>query len=219
LALRLGIAPERIDVVPNAVNRLFIPLPGSPPLGRTRILHLSAYYPHKNHAFLLPVAKALRRLYPDFDFEFVVTLPQDGSPWKELSGGFERAGLAERIRTLGYLEIKNCPAAYRDSHVVFHPSLLEVFSATYLEAFAAGRPVVASDLDFAHEVCGDAASYFDSISEDDAARALFHASTDEEHRNAMINKGLARYGTFPSAGDKNHRLVAMINLELAQTTT
>lgn len=216
LSRRLGIAPERIEVVPNAVNRLFVPLPGPTPHGRIRILHLSAYYPHKNHAFLLPVAKALQRSYPDYDFEFVVTLPQDGQPWKELRARFDQAGLAERIRTLGYLEVKNCPAAYRDCHVVFHPSLLEVFSATYLEAFAASRPVVASDLDFAHEVCGGAASYFNPTSADEAARALFHASTNEEHRHAMIDKGLVRYGAFPSAGDKNQRLVTMINLELAQ---
>lgn len=215
LAHRLGISPDRIDVVPNAVNRLFVPLPGPPPPGRIRILHLSAYYPHKNHAFLLPVAKALRRLHPDFDFEFVVTLPQDGQPWKELSANFDQAGLAERIRTLGYLEVKNCPAAYRDCHVVFHPSLLEVFSATYLEAFAAGRPVVASDLDFAHEVCGDAASYFDPTSADEAAQALFHVCTNEEHRHAMISKGIRRLAAFPSSGDKNQRLVDMVNMEIA----
>ncbi len=210
LARRLGIAPERIDVVPNAVNRLFVPLPGPPPPGRIRILHLSAYYPHKNHAFLLPVAKALRRLYPDFDFEFVVTLPQDGQPWKDLSACFDQAGIAGRIRTLGYLEVKNCPAAYRDCHVVFHPSLLEVFSATYLEAFAASRPVVASDLDFAHEVCGDAASYFDPLSPEDAAAALFRAVNDQELRNGLINKGLIRHAVFPKANDKNQRLLSLI---------
>jgi glycosyltransferase involved in cell wall biosynthesis len=218
LARRLGIAPERIDVVPNTVNRLFVPLPGSPSPGRIRILYLSAYYPHKNHAFLLPVARSLLRMYPDYDFEFVVTLPPDGQPWKELSARFDKAGLANRIRTLGYLEVKNCPEAYRDCHVVFHPSLLEVFSATYLEAFAAGRPVVASDLDFAHEVCGDAASYFDPISSEDAARNLFHATTNKVHREVMIKKGTTKFRTFPSAGDKNQRLVAMINFELAQTT-
>ncbi|MEY3391585.1 MAG: hypothetical protein RLZZ322_433 [Verrucomicrobiota bacterium] len=210
LARRLGISPDRIDVVPNAVNRLFVSLPEPPPSGRIRILHLSAYYPHKNHAFLLPVAKALRRLYPDFDFEFVVTLPQDGQPWKELSAGFDQAGFADRIRTLGYLEVKNCPAAYRDCHVVFHPSLLEVFSATYLEAFAAGRPVVASDLDFAHEVCGDAASYFDPLSPEGAAAALYRAAKDQELREDLINKGFIRHAVFPKANDKNQRLLALI---------
>jgi glycosyltransferase involved in cell wall biosynthesis len=210
LARRLGISPERIDVVPNAVNRLFVPLPGPPPPGRIRILHLSAYYPHKNHAFLLPVAKALRRLHPDFDFEFVVTLPQDGQPWKELSASFDQAGLAERIRTLGYLEVKNCPAAYRDCHVVFHPSLLEIFSATYLEAFAARRPVVASDLDFAHEVCGDAASYFDPLTPEGAAAALFRAASDQDLRDDLINKGLMRHAVFPKANDKNQHLLSLI---------
>lgn len=211
LARRLGIPTEKIEVVPNAVNQLFVPLPGPPPPGRTRILHLSAYYPHKNHALLLPVAKALRRLYPDFDFEFVVTLPPDGQPWKELSDRFGRAGLAERIQTLGPLEVKNCPSAYRDCHVVFHPSLLEVFSATYLEAFAAERPLVASDLDFAHEVCGDAALYFDPLVAEDAAAALFRAAADQELRDELIRKGVIRHAGFPKADDKNQRLLRLIS--------
>jgi glycosyltransferase involved in cell wall biosynthesis len=210
LARRLSISPERITVVPNALNRLFVPLPGAPSPGRIRILHLSAYYPHKNHAFLLPVAKVLRRLYPAFDFEFVVTLPQDGQPWKELSGRFKQAGMADRLRTAGYLEVKDCPMAYRDCHVVFHPSLLEVFSATYLEAFAAERPVVATDLDFAHEVCGDAAVYFDPSSPEIAASALFRAATDQNLRDNLINKGLIRRAIFPKANDKNQRLLSLI---------
>ena len=210
LARRLGIRPDRIDVVPNTVNQLFVPLPGPPPSGRIQILHLSAYYPHKNHAFLLPVAKALRRLYPDFDFEFVVTLPKDDQPWKDLRARFNEASLGERIRTLGYLEVKNCPAAYRDCHVVFHPSLLEIFSATYLEAFAARRPVVASDLDFAHEVCGDAASYFDPLTPEGAAAALFRAASDQDLRDDLINKGLMRHAVFPKANDKNQHLLSLI---------
>ena len=216
LAHCLGIASERIDVVPNAVNQLFVPMQGSPLPGRIRILYLSAYYPHKNHAFLLPVAQALCRLYPEFDFEFVVTLPQDGSPWKELSLRFAQAGLTDRLRTLGYLEVKNCPAAYRDCHVVFHPSLLEVFSATYLEAFAAGRPVVASDLDFAREVCGEAASYFDPISSEAAASALYRAATELNIRKDLIKRGLDRWAGFPSAQDKNARLVQLVNTMIQQ---
>jgi hypothetical protein len=35
----------------------------------------------------------------------------------------------------------------------------------------------------------------------------------------MIKKGITKFSTFPSAGDKNQRLVAIINFELAQATS
>ena len=209
LARRLGISAERITVIPNAVNPLFKPLPGGPPTGKIRLLHLAAFYHHKNHAFLLPVAESLRRLFPSFDFEFAVTLPESSPRWIELRDAFAAAGLGDRLRTLGYLNVRECPLAYRDAHVVFHPSLLEVFSATYLEAFAAARPVVATDLDFAREVCADAAAYFDPISEESAAHALHRVATDQAVRADLITKGLARCEKFPPAFDKNDRLVAL----------
>lgn len=207
LAARLGITEERIEVIPNVVNALFVPLPGDPAPGRVRFLHLSAYYPHKNHAFLLPVAKALRRLHPDLDFEFVVTLPEDGRPWADLRRSFHAAGHGDRIRTLGRLGVRECPSAYRDCHAVFHPSLLEVFSATYLEAFAARRPVVATDLDFAREACGDAALYFDPVSADAAARALHLSVTDPAVRRRLLEAGGRRIGGAMTAAEKNERLI------------
>ena len=210
LASRLGVDSRRIEVVPNAVNTQFVPLNYAPPAGRIRFLHLSAFYYHKNHAFLVPVAQALRRLYPDLDFEFVVTLPSAESPWKELMQLAKDAGVADRFKTLGYLTVKDCPAAYAEAHVVFHPSLLEVFSATYLEAFVSRRPVVATDLDFAHEVCGDAALYFNPSSPEVAASALFRAAMDQPLRNDLINKGVIRLAAFPKANDKNRLLVSII---------
>lgn len=211
LAARLGIPEDRIEVIPNVVNALFVPLPGDPAPGRMRFLHLSAHYPHKNHAFLLPVAEALRRLHPDLDFEFVVTLPEDGRPWAELMRSFRARGLGDRVRTLGRLGVRECAAAYRDCHVVFHPSLLEVFSATYLEAFAAGRPVVATDLGFAREACGDAALFFDPASADDAAQSLHLAATAPLIRRRLLEAGARRRDGAMTAAEKNERLIRAVN--------
>lgn len=210
LALRLGIPEGRIEVIPNVVNPLFVPEVADPPAGRLRFLYLSAFYPHKNHAFLLPVAQALREEWPELAFEFAVTLPASSADWMALRDSFRRAGLDGHIRTLGRLGIRDCPAAYRDAHVVFHPSLLEVFSASYLEAFAARRPLVATDLAFAREACGEAAIYFHPDRPVQAARALHAVATDPGLRARLIEAGLLRLGAGLSAADKNERLVRLI---------
>ena len=57
--------------------------------------------------------------------------------------------------------LSKLPELYRNSDICFIPSVLETFSATYVEAMATGRPIVASDLDFAHAVCQESAVYFD----------------------------------------------------------
>lgn len=210
LAFRLGIPEGRIEVIPNVVNTLFVPAAAGPPASRIRFLYLSAFYPHKNHAFLLPVAQALREERPGLEFEFVVTLPESSAAWIALRDSFARAGLEDCVRTLGRLGIRECPAAYRDAHVVFHPSLLEVFSASYLEAFAARRPLVATDLDFAREACGDAAIYFHPDCPAEAARALHSAASDSERRAGLIEAGLLRLRSGLTAEDKNERLLSLI---------
>ncbi len=43
--------------------------------------------------------------------------------------------------------------------MVFIPTLLEVFSATYLEAMLMKKPIIASDLEFSRDICGESA-YF-----------------------------------------------------------
>ena len=43
------------------------------------------------------------------------------------------------------------------------PTLLESFSATYIEAMFHGKTILTSDLDFARDVCGEAAFYFDPL--------------------------------------------------------
>jgi glycosyltransferase involved in cell wall biosynthesis len=55
-----------------------------------------------------------------------------------------------------------------------------------------GRPILTSDLDFAHEVCGDAAAYFDPWRADAIARALTDLRDDAARRDDLVERGRAR---------------------------
>ncbi len=70
------------------------------------------------------------------------------------------AGVAEGwLHQPGYLAGAELAALYRGACLVAVPSLYEGFGLPLLEAFAAGTPVVASDLAVFREVAGDAALY------------------------------------------------------------
>ena len=56
----------------------------------------------------------------------------------------------ERIEYLGKININQCPHLYVQSDAVFLPTLLECFSASYAEAMLMKKPIITSDLGFAH---------------------------------------------------------------------
>lgn len=207
LVRRARVAPAAVTVIPNGVNALFAEaLTGAAPSAAGEILVLGAGYPHKNLRLIPPTAAALNGRLPSRSWRFAVTLPEDSAAWKELSVAMNRLGLADRCVNLGVLNLGECARAYEAATVVFHPSLLEIFSATYVEAMAARRPLLASDRPFAREICGDAALYFDPLNPAAAAETIARLLTHPEERIALVEAGVRRLTSFPDAAAKNHRL-------------
>jgi glycosyltransferase involved in cell wall biosynthesis len=100
-----------------------------------------------------------------------------------------RFRLEDRIVNLGYIELSVIPAYFGHCHALLFPTLLESFSTTYLEAMHCGLPILTSDLDFAHEVCGPAALYFDPWSPDSIAEAIIRLRSDERLRRDLAEAG------------------------------
>ena len=68
--------------------------------------------------------------------------------------------------------VENCPKLYNQADAMFLPTLLETFSASYPEAMKMERPILTSDLDFAKDICGDAALYFNPLDSYDIANKI-----------------------------------------------
>lgn len=134
-------------------------LPLLPPAG-LRLFCLTRYYAHKNLESLVDLYGAYRS---ELDGVIVIlTLAAEEQPGaRRLLQRIEHLGLTEQLVKVGPLAQEELGGYYQQCDGIILPTLLETFSMTYVEAMQFGKPILTSDRDFAREVCGDAALYFD----------------------------------------------------------
>jgi glycosyltransferase involved in cell wall biosynthesis len=211
----LGISRDRIRVIPNSYAAVF---DKAHPLfqgnadysGAINILCLAAPYPHKNLTIIPDVASELRRTDPNIEVKFLVTLPNVGSEvarfWKKAAS----LNVTNMIQNIGPVPLSDCPQWYAASDIVFLPTLLETFSATYPEAMVMGKPIVTTDLDFAHDICGNAAAYYLPLSAEAAATTIHKVATDLKFRESLIENGRRRLAYFPTPEEKYRMMLQWI---------
>lgn len=165
-----------------------VPKQLTPYIDRFRLICLTRYYSHKN---LEMIVETFRRHRDDLkDVVVFLTIPPDQSREADrLLTTAHRFRLEDQIINLGYIEQSEIPAYFGNCHALLFPTLLESFSTTYLEAMHCGLPILTSDLDFAHEVCGPAALYFDPWSPDSVAEAIIRLRSDEQLRRRLAEAG------------------------------
>ena len=71
--------------------------------------------------------------------------------------------------------MEHVPILYKQVDGMIMPTLLESFSATYIDSMALGVPIFTSDRDFARDVCGDAAWYFDPLNAESIFEVISNA--------------------------------------------
>lgn len=167
------------------------------------ILFLTANYPHKNMAIVPEVIKILREKYQLKDFKFLITLNKNDLNFTD--------SVNENIQYLGKVDLEMIPSLYNKSNIVFIPTLLEVFSATYLEAMQMKRPIIASDLGFSRDICGDSAYFCEPTNADSYANAIFTLINDENLQHDLITKGCENIKRFGSSVDRTNSYLAIIN--------
>jgi glycosyltransferase involved in cell wall biosynthesis len=115
------------------------------------IFYPSIYYSHKNF-------ELLQRFFSDEAIskgvDLTLTLP--GRKFQDL--GFDKCKNVKNLNVISYGKVMK---EYLKHNALVMPTLLETFGLPYLEAMSLGMPILSSDKDFAHEICGDFAFYFD----------------------------------------------------------
>ena len=174
--------------------------------GEFRLLTLSAYYPHKNLEIIPRVIDALGDNIPGKHVQFVLTLKAED--YQRIIQPPYRT----RVYNVGPVPIKEGPSLYKECDAMFLPTLLECFSASYPEAMATQRPILTSNLDFAHSICDNAALYFNPSNPSDIAESIINLIGNASLRQNLIEKGTRRLAVFPTARQRAERYLDLCSM-------
>jgi glycosyltransferase involved in cell wall biosynthesis len=122
---------------------------------------------------------------------------------------------AASIRNFEFVAQDDLADLYSKTSVVIIPSMAEVFSATYLEAFYAGRPLIVPNLPFARELAGPAALYFEPGDSKSLVDCMIRISTNKVLFEHLALESRKRISLFPSFEEKmkiiGHTVIDILN--------
>ena len=192
----LRLEPQRVHVVPGAVEAMFRPAPPAVVeavlrqlgLCQPYVLYVGALEPRKNLPTLVRAFGQVRREQPGLQLVVV-----GGRRWK--SSRLLPRDL-EAVRLTGYVPDELLPALYTGAAAFCFPSLAEGFGLPVLEAMACGTPVITSTTSSLPEVAGEAALLVDPLDEHALAGAVRRVLTDADLAHDLRERGRQRAAIF-----------------------
>lgn len=153
-----------------------------------KMFYLTRYYPHKGLEMLVEVVDRFQDELADV--VTVLTIDPDQHPnARRLLQFIKNKGLCDRIINVGPLRPDQLSDYYLSCDCLVMPTRLESFSGTYLESMHFGLPILTSDLDFAHEVCDEAALYFDPWDPASIKDAILRLKNDPGLKGDLVRNG------------------------------
>ena len=209
---KLGIAPQKIEVIYQGVGGQFGVISNQEKLKSARVAHslpqrfilfVGGFNPHKNLGNLLRAYGNLSRKYPDLqEVGLVVTAKLSGdigvTEEAFVREVMEQEGVADRVCFVP-LEGDAEPlliTLYNLAEVLAMPSYYEGFGMPPLEAMACGTPVASSDRGSLPEVVGEAGILFDPDDVGAMTAALEKVLTRPEEQVRLREAGFNQVKKF-----------------------
>lgn len=219
LIRRLRISPDRVTVVHNGVNSVFLeterPDPDSieNPLGINApfIVCIGSVIPLKNQ---LGVVKALSKIADRVPHHLAILGREEPGYAQQIREAAQAGGIADRLHWIGFVDTDGLIRHMHAADAMVHVSRTEGFCLATGEAMASGLPLVLTDRGALREQCADAARYIIDPDDHDALADQMHRLlTDPSLRESMRLRGLKRAAalSWPEAAEKTldvyHRLL------------
>jgi glycosyltransferase involved in cell wall biosynthesis len=150
IASQMGVAPERMTVVPVGVDHtVFQPRPEVKPVPGRLMVTSSSDVPMKG---LVPLLEAVAKLRTERPVELtVIGRPRAGG---RVDRAIQRLGLRDAVRCVSGISDEDLARQYGEAEVAVVPSLYEGFSLPAVEAMACGVALVATTGGALPEVVG-----------------------------------------------------------------
>lgn len=133
-----AVVPELIDL--EAWRNLFRANAAAPDTRKFTVFSVCRFYPRKRLDVLLHAAALLRERIPELE----VRIAGNGPESKRLEQMCSERGLERAARWLGDVSMNELAAEYNRADIFCLPSLQEGFGIVFLEAMAAGKPIIAA---------------------------------------------------------------------------
>jgi glycosyltransferase involved in cell wall biosynthesis len=202
----LGIAPDKIDVIYEAVPQRYRPAKDERRIGmlqakynitRPFFLYVGQWRSHKNLVRLIRAFGLLRRRY-GLDYQLVLAGKIDPHAI-EVTDTIKQLNLQEWVVVTGYVADDELPHFYAAAEAFVFPSLYEGFGLPPLEAMAAGTPVLSSNASVMPEVLGEAALFFDPTDIEDMAAVMHRLAGSYHLKKELREKGFRQVKKYSFA--------------------
>lgn len=199
----LKVDPQKIDVIYEGVGLEYFDKPPDEVLANVKkkfhlpdrfIYYVGSIEPRKN---LEAVVRALSKL-PQGPSDTIKLVVSGSKNWlsSDLYQLVEELGLAKQVVFTGPVSEVEKIALLNLALLFVFPSLYEGFGLMVLEAFAAGCPVITSNVSSLPEVAGDAAVLVHPRDVDGLAQRIEELATGSSLRQTLIRKGRDRARQF-----------------------
>ncbi len=156
-------------------------------LAQPFIVYTGSVYPHKNVDILV---NAIEKHNKEKEVDLQLALICSRSVfWDRLNKKIEQRNLGNWIKLLGFVDDEDVSRLYSLALALVHPSKMEGFGLTGLEAMSVGLPVISSNSSCLPEIYGDAALYFNANDVNDLVSCLETVIKDQDLREGMSTRG------------------------------
>lgn len=190
LISKLGFEKDHIKVVSNVLPEIYTNISREHISTPDNWINITAVGggEHKNLDIIPHIIHRLETKYDIVNFRFHITLPDSSPVLPIIEQKIVKYGCSDRLINHGNLKQIELAELYRKSDICFLPSVLEVFSASTIEAMFFRLPTVATNLPFNTEVFKDACCYYEPMNVIQATEQLVRIATDNSIRKEMIDK-------------------------------
>lgn len=157
-----------------------------------RLLVLSGPHPNKRIEAMAPIMACLNKLRSDFGLPVAhlsVTINPEHPYSRKVLESFRREGVEKCLSLIGPVSQERVGELLRTVDGIVNIARLESFSNNWVEAWAAGIPLITTDSDWARASCGDAAIYVNPSNPQQSAELIFKSLASVEDAAKLIFAG------------------------------